>query len=121
MPNKNQDENKKRNRKFHGFIHYISGLIGPLCICPFSLSNTFIFDPKKEYQYFRLRHKQAITCTHLCTRLKYLKVAFFGTSKIDSRPVLFRTTRRYAIKYCKVGVFLGSFTKFLLQLFFSKY
>ena len=43
---KNPVENKNRNNKFHEFIHCIADhLIGPL---DFSLSNTYISDPKRE-------------------------------------------------------------------------
>ena len=46
---KNRGENKNRNNESYEFIQYIADLIGPLHIFHFSLSNTYISDPKKEY------------------------------------------------------------------------
>ena len=51
---KNQDENKIRSNEFSEFIPYITNLIGSLYISHFPLSNTYIFDPKREYNQFRL-------------------------------------------------------------------
>ena len=45
----NQGENKHKNNS-HGFIHYIADLIGPLYIFRFSLSKTYISEPKREYK-----------------------------------------------------------------------
>ena len=47
---KNQGENKNRINEFHEFIHYIADLIGPLYICHFSLTNTYISDLKIKYE-----------------------------------------------------------------------
>ena len=46
---KNQGENNNKN-KSHEFIQYIADLIGPLYTFRFSLSNTYISDPKREYK-----------------------------------------------------------------------
>ena len=47
---KNQGENKNKNNNSHEFFHYIADLIGPLYIFRFSLSKTYISDPKREYK-----------------------------------------------------------------------
>ena len=46
---KNEGENENKN-KSHKFIHYLADLIGPLYIFCFSLSNTYISNPKREYK-----------------------------------------------------------------------
>ena len=43
-------ENKNISNELHEFIHNIGDLMRPLCICHFSLSNTHISDPKREYK-----------------------------------------------------------------------
>ena len=47
---KNQDENKNRNNESYEFTHYSPDLIKPSYIFHFSLSNTYISDPKREYR-----------------------------------------------------------------------
>ena len=44
---KTKSGNKNRNDLNNEFIHYIVDLIGPLYILHFSLSNSFISDPKR--------------------------------------------------------------------------
>ena len=46
---KNTGEYKNRSNEFHKIIQYIADLIGPLYICHFSLSITYISDPKRKY------------------------------------------------------------------------
>ena len=45
---KTKSGNKNRNNLSNEFIHYIVDLIGPLYILHFSLSDTFVSDPKRE-------------------------------------------------------------------------
>ena len=46
---KNKGKNKNRSNLSHELIHYIADLIGPLYIFHFSFGNTYISDPKIEY------------------------------------------------------------------------
>ena len=81
---KNQDENKNRGNEFYEFIHYIVDLIVLLYIFHFSLSNTYISDPKRDCKFFKLCHMQpVIPHAHHCTRLNFLRHAFFCKSKTD--------------------------------------
>ena len=92
---KMQGKSKNRNNDPHVLINYVADLILSLYVFfHFSLSNTYPH-PKKEYNYLRFRQmSHSMARANICTSLKFLKHAFFCTSKMGMNflsRVVFRT------------------------------